>query len=509
MTPPAGGPPPHLLDAGALRDRIAAGELSAVEATRGCLDRIARFDGAEALHAFLTVDAEGALAAAAESDRRRAAGLPPRALEGVPVAVKDNLHAAGQPTTCGSRILLRGGDGSGDPDPRTGFPAPRDATAVARLRAAGAVLVGKTNLDEFAMGSSTENSAFGPSRNPWDRTRVPGGSSGGSAAAVAAGLVPLALGSDTGGSIRQPAALCGAVGLKPTYGRVSRSGLVAFGSSLDQVGPLCRSVRDAALALSVLAGRDPLDATSLDIPAPDPSVANPDVGGLRVGLLREQVDAAGVEPGVRDAVLRAADALRAAGAEVADATLPHAGDGIAVYYLVATSEASSNLARFDGVRYGLRAAADDLAGVYEETRDRGFGAEVKRRILLGTFALSAGYADAYYQRALRVRRLIADDFDRAFRRADVLLGPTAPTTAFPLGAKSGDPLAMYLCDVFSVPADLAGVPAISVPFGADGAGLPAGVHLQAAALREDLLLRAGAALEAAAGGPAPLAEGYR
>jgi aspartyl-tRNA(Asn)/glutamyl-tRNA(Gln) amidotransferase subunit A len=476
--------PHHRLGAAALRDRIASGAASAEEVTRHHLDRVARLDGE--LHAFLHVDAEGALAAARAVDARRASGAPPRPLEGVPVALKDNLHAAGQPTTCASRILA-------------GFRAPGDATVTARLRAAGAVILGKTNLDEFAFGSSTENSAFGPTRNPWDPTRVPGGSSGGSAAAVAAGLVPLALGSDTGGSVRQPASLCGVVGLKPTYGRVSRNGLVAFGSSLDQVGPLARNVGDAALALHVLAGRDPLDATSLAVDPPAPGVEAIGVAGLRVGVVREQRDAAGLEPAVRDAVARGVEALRAAGAEVREVSLPHAEDGIAVYYVVATSEASSNLARFDGVRYGLRVPAADLAGLYDGTRDAGLGAEPKRRILLGTFALSAGYADAYYQRALRVRRLIARDFEIAFREVDVIVGPTSPTTAFPLGAKTADPLAMYLCDVFAVPANLAGIPAVSVPCGRDGNGLPVGFQVHAPALREDAALRAAAAVEAACG----------
>jgi aspartyl-tRNA(Asn)/glutamyl-tRNA(Gln) amidotransferase subunit A len=476
--------PLHRLDATALRERIASGAVSAEEAARHFLDRIERHDGT--LHAFLALDREGALRAARDADARRRAGSPPRALEGVPVAIKDNIHAAGLPTTCGSRIL-------------EGFRPPRDATATARLRAAGAVVLGKTNLDEFAMGSSTENSAFGPSRNPWDPTRVPGGSSGGSAAAVAAGLVPLAFGSDTGGSIRQPAALCGVVGLKPTYGRVSRSGLVAFGSSLDQIGPLARSVRDAARALHAVAGRDPLDATSLGVDPPSPEAAEVAVAGLRLGVVREQWEHPALEPGVKAAVQTALDALRAAGAEVKEVSLPHADDGIAVYYLVATSEASSNLARYDGVRYGPRAGDGDLASMYAETRDRGFGTEVKRRILLGTFALSAGYADAYYQRALRVRRLIARDFEKAFREVDAVVGPTSPTTAFPVGARAADPLAMYLCDVFSVPAPLAGIPAVSVPCGRDGAGLPVGLQVQAPVLREDVALRVASAVEAAAG----------
>lgn len=481
----AADPPLHALPATALRDRIAAGDLSAEEVAGHFLDRIGRLD--PGVGAFLLVDREGALEAARAVDRRRASGAAARALEGVPVAVKDNLHVAGLPTTCASRIL-------------EGFVAPRDSTAVARLRAAGAVILGKTNLDEFAMGSSTENSAFGPTRNPWDPSRVPGGSSGGSAAAVAAGLAPLALGSDTGGSIRQPASLCGVVGLKPTYGRVSRSGLVAFGSSLDQVGPLCRSVDDAAAALGVLSGHDPMDATSLAVDPPSAEAALMGVKGLRVGIVREHLEGPGLDAGVRSSVEAALESLRAAGAEVREVALPHSGAGIAVYYLVATSEASSNLARFDGVRYGLRASDRDLSAMFEETRDRGFGAEVKRRILLGTFALSAGYAEAYYDRALRVRRLIANDLARAFRDVDAVVGPTSPTTAFPLGSKAGDPLAMYLCDVYAVPANLAGVPAVSVPCGPDGAGLPVGFQVMAPALREDLALRVAAAVERAAGG---------
>jgi aspartyl-tRNA(Asn)/glutamyl-tRNA(Gln) amidotransferase subunit A len=476
--------PLHRLTASAIRDRIASGSVSAVETAKHFLARVRAHQGA--LNAFLDVDEEGALRAAGEIDARRARGEAPRPLEGVPVAIKDNIHVAGRPTTCASKILK-------------GFVAPRDATATARLRAAGAVPLGKTNLDEFAMGSSTENSAFGPTRNPWDTTRVPGGSSGGSAAAVAAGLVPLAFGSDTGGSIRQPASLCGIVGLKPTYGRVSRSGLVAFGSSLDQIGPLARSVRDASLALEVLAGRDPLDATSLAVDPPAAEAGEVSVAGMKVGVVREHLESPGLEPGVKAAVGKALDALRAAGAEVREVSLPHSGDGVAVYYVVAPCEASSNLARFDGVRYGLRAESEDLATMYDETRDRGFGTEVKRRILLGTFALSAGYADAYYQRALRVRRLIAQDFQKAFKEVDAVVGPTSPTTAFPLGSKTADPLAMYLCDVFAVPAPLAGIPAVSVPCGRDGAGLPVGFQVHAPALREDVALRVATAIEAASG----------
>jgi aspartyl-tRNA(Asn)/glutamyl-tRNA(Gln) amidotransferase subunit A len=478
--------PLHRLTALELRDRIARRLVSAVEVTRHFLDRIEAHGRAGGLNAFLSTDPGGALAAAEECDTRRAAGLDARPLDGVPVALKDNIHAAGQPTTCASRILA-------------GFRAPRDATVASRLRRAGAVIVGKTNLDEFAMGSSTENSAFGPTRNPWDLARVPGGSSGGSAAAVAAGLVPLAFGSDTGGSVRQPGALCGVVGLKPTYGRVSRSGLVAFASSLDQVGPLARSVEDAATALAAIAGWDAQDATTLDADPPSPGAAALGVQGMRLGVVREHLESSGLEPGVKAAVAAAIRRLEEAGATVKEVSLPHAGDGIAVYYLVATAEASSNLARFDGVRYGLRAEAEDLAGMYARTRDDGFGAEVKRRILLGTYALSAGHADEYHGRALRVRRLLSRDFDRAFREVDALVGPTSPTTAFPLGAKARDPVAMYLCDTFAVPANLAGIPAISVPCGRDAAGLPVGLQVQAPALREDVAMRVAAAVEATAG----------
>ncbi len=477
--------PLHRLTALQIRRHVAAGDISASGVVHHFLDRIRRLD-CPSLRAFIAVDEPGALRAAKERDERRRRGEPAGALEGVPVAVKDNIHVAGLPTTCASRIL-------------EGFKAPGDATVVARLRDAGAIVLGKTNLDEFAMGSSTENSAFGPTHNPWDLSRVPGGSSGGSAAAVAAGLVPLALGSDTGGSIRQPAALCGVVGAKPTYGRVSRNGLVAFGSSLDQVGPIARTVGDAAAALAVLSGRDPLDATSLDVPPPDPSKAEGGVRGMRVGVVREQLEHPGLEAAVRKALEGALEALRAAGAEVREVSLPHSGDAIAAYYVVAPCEASSNLARYDGVRYGMRARGTDLARMYAETRDEGFGPEVKRRILVGTFALSAGYAEAYYGRALRVRRLVARDFEEAFREVDVVVGPTSPTTAFPLGAKTSDPLAMYLCDVFAVPANMAGIPAVSVPCGRDPAGLPVGLQVHAPALAEERALRVAAAVEATCG----------
>ncbi|HYI60573.1 MAG TPA: Asp-tRNA(Asn)/Glu-tRNA(Gln) amidotransferase subunit GatA [Acidimicrobiales bacterium] len=438
------------------------------------------------IHAFLHVDAEGARAAADAVDATVAAGGDPGPLAGVPVALKDNLCTRGVPTTCASRIL-------------EGWLPPYDATVVERLVAAGAVPVGKTNLDEFAMGSSTENSAYGPTRNPVDVTRVPGGSSGGSAAAVAAGFTPLAFGSDTGGSIRQPAALCGVVGLKPTYGRVSRYGLIAFASSLDQVGPFSRTVADAALALQVIGGHDPRDATSTSEALPD-LLAHLDDGvrGLRVGVVTEMLDMDGVAPEVAARTRQAADALAAAGAHVTDVSVPAVTYGLSAYYLIAPAEASSNLARFDGVRYGLRVDAPTTHEMMVATRTRGFGAEVKRRIMLGTYALSAGYYDAFYGQAQRVRTLIARDFAAAYERCDVLLSPTSPTTAFPLGDKTADPLTMYLNDVCTIPSNLAGHPAISLPFGADGAGLPIGVQVMAPALGEVDLLRTARAIEEAA-----------
>lgn len=392
------------------------------------------------------------------------------------MAVKDNICTVDFPTTCGSRILGR-------------WTSPYDATVVTRLRRAGAVLVGKTNLDEFAMGSSTENSAFGPTRNPWDPSRVPGGSSGGSAAAVAAAMAPLALGSDTGGSIRQPAGFCGIVGLKPTYGRVSRYGLVAFASSLDQIGPLASTVADAALLLGVIAGRDPADSTSVDLPVPDYLRAlTGDVRGLRLGLAREAFGE-GLLPAVGDAVRRAAQVLQDEGAEVVEVSLPTISYALPTYYLLATSEASTNLARYDGVRYGLRAASRDLDGMYLQTRRDGFGPEVKRRIMLGTYALSAGYYEGFFLKAQRVRTLVCQDFARAFDTVDLVVMPTSPTPAFRLGEKVEDPLQMYLADVYTIPVNLAGLPAISVPCGfADG--LPVGLQLIGRPFDEATVLRA-------------------
>ncbi len=437
------------------------------------------------LHAFNLVTADDARAAADEVDRKVAVGDDPGPLAGVPVALKDNLCTRGVPTTCSSRIL-------------DGWRPPYDATVVVRLRAAGAIVVGKTNMDEFAMGSSTENSAFGPTRNPHDPSRVPGGSSGGSAVAVAAGFASLALGSDTGGSIRQPAALCGVVGMKPTYGVVSRYGLVAFASSLDQIGPFAATVADAAALLEVIGGHDPLDSTSLASPAPRVSGALDDgVDGLRVGVVRELTG--GIDADVAARLAEAAAALEAGGAKVEEVSVPAVTYGLAAYYVIATAEASSNLARYDGVRYGLRVDAPDGSGdvtaMYSATRAAGFGAEVKRRIMLGTYALSAGYYDAYYGQAQRVRTLIIRDLAAAYAEYDLLLSPTAPTTAFAFGAKSDNPLSMYLSDVCTIPSNLAGHPAISVPYGTGDDGLPVGIQLLAPALAEPVLFRAAAALE--------------
>jgi aspartyl-tRNA(Asn)/glutamyl-tRNA(Gln) amidotransferase subunit A len=463
-----------------IRSRVASRAVSCEEVIRAHLDRVAARDSR--VGAFLCVLGERALTRARELDASLSAGTEASPLAGVPLAVKDNLNLAGLPTTCGSRILER-------------YRPPYTATAVARLEAAGAVVVGKANMDEFAMGSSTERSAFAPTHNPWDEERVPGGSSGGPAAAVADRMVPIALGSDTGGSVRQPAALCGVVGLKPTYGRVSRYGLVAFASSLDQVGPLARTVEDTALVASALFGKDPLDATSADVPVPDFRAGlGRGLEGLRLGVPRGFV-ADGVEPQTLARFQEALEALRQAGATVLDVELPFLPHAIAAYYLVATAEASSNLARFDGVRYGLRAeGARDLAQLYGQTRDQGFGPEVKRRIILGTFALSAGYYDAYYGRAQRVRELIREDFRRAFARCDVVATPTTPAPAFRRGEKTEDPVQMYLADIFTVPANLAGLPALSLPCGLSG-GLPVGLQLIGPAFAEEALFRCGAAFQ--------------
>ncbi len=462
---------------------VRAGELRALDVLEGYLGQIAARE--RDVHAFNLVTADAARASAAAVDAAVEGGRDPGPLAGVPVAVKDNLCTRGVPTTCSSKIL-------------EGWCPPYDATVVRLLAEAGAVVVGKTNLDEFAMGSSTENSAFGPTRNPHDLDRVPGGSSGGSAAAVAAGFAPLALGSDTGGSIRQPAALCGVVGVKPTYGLVSRYGLVAFASSLDQVGPFARTVADAALLLDVIAGHDPHDSTSIPVdPPPVRAHLDDGVAGLRVGIVRELM-AEGIAPDVAGRVRAAADALAAAGAEVVEVSVPAVAYGLSAYYLIAPAEASSNLARFDGVRYGLRVDAPTTAEMMVATRTAGFGPEVKRRIMLGTYALSAGYYDAYYGKAQKVRTLICNDFAAAYERVDVLLSPTTPTTAFPLGAKTVDPLTMYLNDVCTIPTNLAGHPAMSVPFGSGDDGLPVGVQVLAPALGEVDMFRAAAVLEGAA-----------
>ena len=459
-----------------IRAAVAARDVSAVEVCREALDRITRAD--PKLHAFLHVDEQGALDRAAELDREPPPAPAP--LLGVPVALKDNICTASVRTTAGSRLLEH-------------YVPPYSAAVVERLERAGAVIVGKTNCDEFAMGSSTEHSAFGPSRNPWDLDRIPGGSSGGSAVAVAADMVPLSLGSETGGSIRQPAALCGVLGLKPTYGRVSRYGLIAFGSSLDQIGPFARSARDMAALFGVIAGRDPRDATSAPDLVPDYTAGlTGDIGGLRVGVPRALLDQ-GVEPGVTTAFDAALRELAAAGAVITDVALPHASLAIPVYYLVANAEASSNLARYDGVRYGSRADASSLTEMYYRTRAR-FGAEVKRRIMIGTFVLSAGYYDAYYVKAQKVRALIRQDYDEAFARVDVVAVPTSPTVAFKLGARTADPIQMYLSDVFTAAANLAGLPAVSIPCGLSE-GLPVGLQLTARPFDEGTLLRAADVME--------------
>jgi aspartyl-tRNA(Asn)/glutamyl-tRNA(Gln) amidotransferase subunit A len=470
------------------RGKLRRGEVSARDLTEAALARLQAVE--PQVHAFLEVCAERALADADRVDAARAAGeeLPP--LAGIPVAIKDNLCTRGIRTTCSSRMLEH-------------FVPPYESTVTERLWKAGAVLIGKTNLDEFAMGSSTETSAFGPTRNPWDPTRVPGGSSGGSAAAVASGACQVSLGSDTGGSIRQPASFCGVVGLKPTYGRVSRWGLVAFASSLDQVGPFSGTVADAAEVLQVIAGEDPRDATCLKAPVPDylAQIDQP-LAGLRVGLIQECFLEEGLDGRVKASVLAAAQVLASLGCELVDVSCPRFDDGIATYYVIAPSEASANLARYDGVKYGLRSeasgSADNLAAMTALTRAEGFGDEVKRRILIGTYALSAGYVDAYYKKAQRVRTLIRQDFDRAFERVDVLLSPTSPTTAFRFGAHTDDPLAMYLADLLTIPANLAGLPAISVPCGFDDQGLPIGLQLVAGVLEEGKLLRVAHQYERAA-----------
>ncbi len=455
---------------------LQTGEVSSVELTQEALNAIERLD--EQINAFLFVDREGALQRAKEIDEKRRAGQPVGKLAGLPVAVKDVLCTKGCPTTCASRMLQH-------------FVPPYDAHVAERLKAEDAVLLGKTNMDEFAMGSSTENSAFGPTKNPWDLERTPGGSSGGSAAAVAARMAPLAVGSDTGGSIRQPASFCGVVGLKPTYGRVSRYGLVAFASSLDQLGPISTDVFGAALLLEVMAGHDERDSTSL--PAPVPAYTqelDQPLEGLRIGVVPEHM-AAGVQEDVLKVLQDALDVYKGLGAEIREVRLPHSKYAVATYYLIAPSEASSNLARYDGVHYGFRAERfDNMIDMYCTTRGQGFGPEVKRRIMLGTYALSAGYYDAYYLKALKVRRLIRNDFDQAFEQVDVLALPVCPHPAFKLGELVDDPLSMYLSDVFTIGANLAGIPGVSVPAGFSSQGLPIGLQLLAPPLQESRLLRA-------------------
>jgi aspartyl-tRNA(Asn)/glutamyl-tRNA(Gln) amidotransferase subunit A len=460
-----------------IRDAIADGQISAVEACQASLDRIAATN--THLNAFLTVAAESALTRAGNIDRTRQRGP----LAGVPVAIKDNISTRGLRTTAASRMLKD-------------FVPPYDATVIGRLENAGAVILGKTNCDEFAMGSSTENSAFGPSRNPWDPERIPGGSSGGSAVAVAAGMSSIALGSDTGGSIRQPASLCGIVGLKPTYGRVSRYGLIAFASSLDCIGPLSRTAYDAALALSVMAGPDPRDSTASREPLSDYLGAlTGDIRGLRLGVPRKMLEQ-GVHESVRGCFNAALEILEQRGAQIVEIELPHAPYAISTYYFIATAEASSNLARFDGVRYGYRAeGVHELREMYEKTRMQGFGPEVKRRIMLGTYVLSAGYYDAYYLKAQQVRTLVRRDYEKAFERVDAVAMPTSPTPAFKIGERTDDPLELYLVDVFTVSANLAGLPALSVPCGLTPQRLPIGLQMTGRPFDEATLLRVGDAYE--------------
>jgi aspartyl-tRNA(Asn)/glutamyl-tRNA(Gln) amidotransferase subunit A len=478
------------MDAAALAAAVASGETSAVEVTRAHLDRISAVD--TAVHAFLYVDAEGAIGAAEAVDARRGRGETLGPLAGVPLALKDVFTTTDMPTTCGSKIL-------------EGWRPPYDATVTRRLREAGIVILGKTNLDEFAMGSSTENSAFGPTHNPWNLDRIPGGSGGGSSASLASYQAPLAIGTDTGGSIRQPAAVTGTVGVKPTYGGTSRYGLVACASSLDQAGPCARTVLDAALLHAVIAGHDPLDSTSIDEPVPAVVAAarrgtDGDLSGLRVGVVSE-LGGEGYQPGVEARFGEAVELLGDLGAEVVEVSCPHFTYGLPAYYLILPSEVSSNLARFDAMRYGLRIGDDGTRSAEEVmsiTRGAGFGAEAKRRIMLGTYALSSGYYDAYYGQAQKVRTLIARDFDRAFAAVDVLVSPTTPTTAFPIGERVDDPLAMYMADLCTIPSNLAGNAAASFPCGlADEDDLPVGLHVMAPVLADDRLYRVGAAVEQA------------
>ncbi len=464
-------------------DALRRGDITSVALTQAMLERILAVDNT--LQAYLTLTPEAALEQAEAADALRAAGKDAPLL-GVPIALKDNISTQGIETTAGSKIL-------------EGYIPPFDATIVRKLKAAGAVILGKTNLDEFAMGSSTENSAFFPTRNPWDATRVPGGSSGGSAAAVAAVAALAAVGTDTGGSVRQPAALCGVVGVRPTYGRCSRYGLIAFASSLDQAGPLTRDVTDAALMLQIMAGHDPQDGTTWPEPVPDYGTAlSPDVRGLRIGVPREYFTE-GLQPDVERSVREALQVFVELGAELVDVHLPHTDYALSTYYLVAPAEASANLARYDGVRFGYRADGnfETIGDLYAQTRGAGFGPEVLRRIMLGTYALSAGYYDAYYLKAQKVRTLIKGDFDAAFEQVDIIAGPTSPVTAFRLGERTADPLQMYLADIFTLSQALAGIPAISLPCGFDRDGLPVGLHLTAPALQETRMFHAAFAYEQA------------
>lgn len=466
-----------------LRTHIAQHETTARAVAESTLDAAEKLN--DTLNAFLQIDRVGALQRAAQIDVANGSGETPLPLGGVPIAIKDNICVRGLQASCGSRIL-------------GAYHPPYNATAIERLNAAGAIIIGKTNCDEFAMGSSNENSAFGPVRNPWDTSRVPGGSSGGSAVAVAAGLVPVALGSETGGSVRQPAALCGIAGLKPTYGRISRYGLVAFASSLDQIGIFGRKAADIATVLGVIAGRDPRDATTADVPVPDYTTEiRGDIRGARIGVPRA-LFGEGLDQEVRAAVEGAIEAYRELGAEIVDIELPHAKYCIAVYYIIATAEASSNLARYDGVRYGFRAEeTDELREMYRRTRDEGFGAEVKRRIMLGTYVLSSGYYEAYYRKAQQVRTLIKEDFRRAFNQCEAIITPTAPTPAFLLGEKTDDPLEMYLSDIYTCTANLVGIPGLSVPCGLSSQQMPIGFQLVGRHWSEATLLRLAHAYEQA------------
>ncbi|GAB6138126.1 Asp-tRNA(Asn)/Glu-tRNA(Gln) amidotransferase subunit GatA [Halanaerobaculum tunisiense] len=472
----------YKLPAHKLHDKLTAGEVSAQEIVESIYNRI---DDVESeVQSYVTVTKEEALEQAQEVDEKLAQGEEISPLAGIPVAFKDNMSTTGVETTCGSDIL-------------EGYQPPYDATVVDKLSAEDAVMTGKTNMDEFAMGSSTENSSLQVTKNPWDTTKVPGGSSGGSAAAVAAGEATIALGSDTGGSIRQPASFCGVVGLKPTYGLVSRFGLVAFASSLDQIGPLARDVTDCALALNQIAGHDEYDSTSVEREIPDYTAElDEDIAGLKIGVPQEYFGE-GIDQEVKDSVWQAIEQLEELGAEYEEVSLPHTEYALSTYYLIAPAEASSNLARYDGVRYGLRSQSQDLIEMFKQTREDGFGDEVKRRIMLGTYALSSGYYDEYYQKAQQVRTLVKEDFEKAFEEYDILVSPTSPTTAFDIGDKSDDPLAMYMSDICTIPANLAGLPALSMPCGYDSEGLPIGLHIIGPAFAEETILQTAYALETA------------